>query len=76
MIIFRLELSFIAKDHILTNHNMYKNSNDKKVLITAIETLEQAQIEQKKKVNQPLKEENFWTKVGNIFNPFKCGKDQ
>ena len=66
-------MSFLPKD-LLYNDNTYHDSN--KNLLYAIEVLEKAQSQKDK--NEP--EENkpngtFWNKVGNFFNPFKCGKE-
>jgi hypothetical protein len=61
----------VPKD-LLYNENSYTNSS--KNLMAAIETLEQAQIENRKKVVKKP-QENFWNKVGDFFTPFKCGKE-
>jgi len=69
----RFDLSIVPKEllyHDVNSYNLKQRNN-----ISALETLEQAHIENKKVLNSP-KEENFWSKVGNIFNPFKCGKNQ
>jgi hypothetical protein len=58
---------------MLDSSSLYIESN--KNLLHAIEVLEKAQLQsQKIKEEKQIKNEGFWDKVGNIFNPFKCGK--
>jgi hypothetical protein len=58
---------------LLDSSSLYKESN--KNLLHAIEVLEKAHNQsQKLKEERPNKNDGFWDKVGNFFNPFKCGK--
>lgn len=65
-------MSFLPKD-LLYNDNSYQDSN--KNLLYAIEVLEKAQYNKEKSLVVEKKEPTFWDKVGNVFNPFKCGKN-
>jgi len=57
----------------LNSESSYKDSNDN--LLKAIEVLENAQNQSKKESTAENKNESFWNKVGSLFNPFRCGKD-
>jgi hypothetical protein len=66
-----LDLGFLPKE-LLYSDNNYQSSN--KNLLAAIEILEKAQNQEKKVVVEERKD-GLWSKIGNIFNPFKCGKE-
>ena len=67
-------MSFLPKD-LLYNDSSYHDSN--KHLLAAIEILEKAQNQKEKnvKIEDKIDKGGFWDKVGNLFNPFKCGKE-
>jgi hypothetical protein len=66
-------MSFLPKD-LLYNEATYQDSN--KNLLYAIEVLEKAQNTKEKSLVLEEKEETFWTKLGNVFKPFQCGKNE
>lgn len=67
-----MDLDFLPKD-LLYNDSTYKESN--RQLLAAIEILEKAQSQKEKNVKVEEKNEGFWSKVGKIFTPFKCGQN-
>lgn len=68
-----MNLEFLPKD-LLYNDITYDDSSKK--MLESMEILEKAKMQKlkEKENNYENKEEepDFWTKVGNFFNPFKC----
>lgn len=63
-------MSFLPKE-LLYNDKQYDTSNLN--LMAAIDLLDKA-IENKRDHEEIVHEKTFWEKVGEFFNPFKCGK--
>lgn len=73
--IFRLNLEFLPKDLLYNDLNYNEATKNMLDSLNILEKAKKTKIQIENKQNYKKDQDDVWTKIGDFFNPFKCGKN-